>query len=118
MPARYEFGHALIRHALYTQLNPDRRARLHLRTAQALEHGPVTDEQVVALATHYRLAGRFAAPERSIDYAVRAGEVACVSRAKRTAISEMANRDFGRSRTPISDEAEQSFRLMPNTHFG
>src|SRR6185369_3079355 len=75
-PARYDFGHALIRHALYARLNPDRRARLHLRTAQALERGPVTDEQVVALATHYRLAGRFAAPERTIDYAVRAGEVA------------------------------------------
>jgi DNA-binding CsgD family transcriptional regulator len=76
MPARYEFGHALIRHALYARLNPDRRARLHLRTAQALERVSVTDEQVGALATHYRLAGRFAAPERSIDYAVRAGDVA------------------------------------------
>jgi len=30
----------------------------------------------------------------------------------------MANGNFGRSRTPISGEAEQSFRLMPNTHFG
>jgi len=77
--ARYDFGHALIRQALYTRLNPDRRARLHLRTAQALEHGPVTDEQVVALATHYRLAGRFAAPEHSIDYALRAGEIAQAS---------------------------------------
>jgi predicted ATPase len=79
MPARYEFGHALIRHALYARLNPDRRARLHLRTAQALERGPVADEQVALLATHYRLAGRFAAPERCIDYAVRAGEFARAS---------------------------------------
>jgi hypothetical protein len=30
----------------------------------------------------------------------------------------MANGNFGRSRTPISDEAEQSFRLMPNGRFG
>ena len=87
MPARYEFGHALIRHTLYTRLNPDRRARLHLRTAQALERGPVTDEQVVALATHYRLAGRFAAPERSIDYAVRAGDIAQASFAYEDAVT-------------------------------
>jgi DNA-binding CsgD family transcriptional regulator/tetratricopeptide (TPR) repeat protein len=73
---RYDFAHALIRHSLYTSLNPDRRAQLHLRTAQALERGPVNDELVSALATHYRLAGRFAAPRHSIDYAVRAGEVA------------------------------------------
>ena len=76
LPAHYDFGHALIRNALYAPLNPDRRARLHLQTARALERGPTMDEQVGALATHYRLAGRFAAPERSIDYAVRAGDVA------------------------------------------
>ena len=74
--ARYDFAHALIRHTLYGALNPDRRARLHLKTAQALEHGPVTDDLVAALATHYRLAGRLAAPQHSIDYAVKAGEVA------------------------------------------
>ena len=75
-PARYDFAHALIRDTLYGGLNPDRRARLHLRTAQALERGPITDDLVAALATHYRLAGRLAAPEHSIDYAVKAGEVA------------------------------------------
>jgi DNA-binding CsgD family transcriptional regulator len=75
-PARYDFAHALIRHTLYGALNPDRRARLHLKTAQALERGPVTDDAIAALATHYRLAGRLAAPQHSIDYAVKAGEVA------------------------------------------
>ena len=75
-PARYDFAHALIRDTLYGGLNPDRRARLHLRTAQALERGHITDDLVAALATHYRLAGRLAAPEHSIDYAVKAGEVA------------------------------------------
>ena len=57
-------------------LNPDRRARLHLRTAQALERTPQSDEVTAQLATHYRLAGRFGAPEHSINYAVRAGDVA------------------------------------------
>src|SRR5262249_42996715 len=69
-------AHALIRDTLYGALNPDRRARLHLRTARALERGPVTDDLLPALATHYRLAGRRAAPEHSIDYAVRAGDLA------------------------------------------
>jgi predicted ATPase len=77
--ARYDFAHALVRHSLYASLNPERRARLHLRTAQALERGLVNDELAAALAMHYRLAGRFAAPRHSIDYAIRAGEVAQAS---------------------------------------
>jgi DNA-binding SARP family transcriptional activator len=36
-PERYEFGHALVRHAVYDSLNPSRRARLHRRLAHALE---------------------------------------------------------------------------------
>jgi class 3 adenylate cyclase len=36
-PERYQFGHALIRHAVYADLNPSRRVRLHRRTAHALE---------------------------------------------------------------------------------
>ena len=42
----------------------------------------------------------------------------CVTGENEQPFRKVANRDFGRSRTPISDEAEQSFRLMPNTHFG
>jgi len=37
-----------------SDLNPDRRARLHLRTAQAWERVQVTNELVGALAMHYR----------------------------------------------------------------
>jgi DNA-binding NarL/FixJ family response regulator len=33
----YEFTHALVRHSLYEQLNPSRKARLHRRIAEALE---------------------------------------------------------------------------------
>jgi hypothetical protein len=42
----------------------------------------------------------------------------CVTGENEQPFRKVANRDFGRSRTPISDEVEQSFRLMPNTHFG
>ena len=36
-PERYEFGHALVRHAVYDSLNPSRQARLHRRLAHGLE---------------------------------------------------------------------------------
>jgi DNA-binding SARP family transcriptional activator len=36
-PERYEFGHALVRHAVYDTLNPSRQARLHRRLAYGLE---------------------------------------------------------------------------------
>src|SRR5262249_19296801 len=36
-PERYEFGHALVRHAVYDDLNPSRQARLHRRLAHGLE---------------------------------------------------------------------------------
>jgi class 3 adenylate cyclase len=36
-PERYQFGHALIRHAVYADLNPSRRLRLHRKLAHALE---------------------------------------------------------------------------------
>ncbi|MEU4295052.1 BTAD domain-containing putative transcriptional regulator [Kribbella sp. NPDC026596] len=36
-PERYEFGHALVRHAVYESLNPSRQARLHQRLAHGLE---------------------------------------------------------------------------------
>jgi len=36
-PERYEFGHALVRNAVYDTLNPSRQARLHRRLARGLE---------------------------------------------------------------------------------
>jgi hypothetical protein len=36
-PERYQFGHALIRHAVHADLNPSRRLRLYRRLAHALE---------------------------------------------------------------------------------
>jgi DNA-binding SARP family transcriptional activator/tetratricopeptide (TPR) repeat protein len=37
IPERYEFGHALVRQAVYDTLNPSRQARLHRRLARELE---------------------------------------------------------------------------------
>ena len=34
----YDFTHALIRHALYTEMSPSRQVRLHRRIAEELEH--------------------------------------------------------------------------------
>lgn len=35
---RYDFAHALVRNAIYDELSPSRKARLHRRVAAALEH--------------------------------------------------------------------------------
>ena len=37
VPERYEFGHALVRQAIYDTLSPSRQARLHRRLAHGLE---------------------------------------------------------------------------------
>jgi tetratricopeptide (TPR) repeat protein len=52
---RYRFEHALVREALQVELSPGRRARLHLRLAQALDVPDATDDvtALAALAHHY-----------------------------------------------------------------
>jgi hypothetical protein len=42
----------------------------------------------------------------------------CITGENEQPFRSVANGNFGRSRTLISDEAERSFRLMPNTNFG
>jgi DNA-binding SARP family transcriptional activator len=56
---RLRFAHALVRDAVYTDLPPLTRRRLHARVAAALERCRVgrLDEVAAALAEHYRSAG-------------------------------------------------------------
>ncbi|MFW5418852.1 AAA family ATPase [Nocardiopsis sp. CNT-189] len=73
-PDRFRFAHDLVREALYEDVSPLRRARLHLQTGEALERLRPGDP--AALAHHFlRAAGRDAAP-RAARYARAAAEQA------------------------------------------
>ncbi|MFB9208061.1 BTAD domain-containing putative transcriptional regulator [Nonomuraea spiralis] len=69
--ADYRFSHALVQEALYAGLSRLDRARLHLRTGEALE--PVLPEsQSATLAHHFSQAGRLADADRTVRHASRA----------------------------------------------
>ena len=75
-PSRYRFSHDLIREALYDELTPGSRMRLHRRVAEVLEelHGAGPDGHLAELAHHFFEGERDAsADRRAVDYARRAG---------------------------------------------
>jgi predicted ATPase len=75
---QYHFSHALVRETLYRGLTLARRKRLHLNAAAAIEraHAPMLEPHLSELAVHYDRAGELADPEKTIDYAERAGDAA------------------------------------------
>jgi len=75
VPDRYTFTHALIRETLYDELSGTRRARAHLRVAEALERiSPATDLPLADLAHHYLLAAPASDPDRAVSFAIQAGD--------------------------------------------
>jgi DNA-binding CsgD family transcriptional regulator len=77
---RYQFSHVLIRETLYDELTASRRARLHRRIGEALEgvYGANLEPHLSRLAHHFAEAAQTGnsdrAPERAIEYAIRAAE--------------------------------------------
>ena len=73
---RFSFAHALINHTLYEGLGATRRARMHLRVAEALEdlYGTDSDEQLAELALHWRLATVSVDKQKAAGYSLRAGQ--------------------------------------------
>ena len=71
----YVFKHALIQEVAYSTLLQQRRAALHGRAARSLEvfYDRRTDEVVELLAHHF---GRSGDAEKTVDYAILAGEKA------------------------------------------
>jgi class 3 adenylate cyclase len=84
--ASYSFKHALVQDAAYASMLRDRRRELHLRLGETLEknsaNGATTDPQLIAW--HFSEAG---APDRSIDYYLKAAERAT----GRFALNEMVS---------------------------
>jgi len=75
---RYDFTHAIIRHALYESRSRARRARLHRQVAEALQrvHGPRAAEYAAEIATQYHESAALPGAERGIPFAIAAAEQA------------------------------------------
>jgi DNA-binding CsgD family transcriptional regulator len=70
---RYEFEHALIREALYGELNPSRRARLHRRVAESIEAlATDVEEHAAELAAQYDASRSLPGAERGIPFGLAA----------------------------------------------
>ena len=77
IPERYQFGHALIRHTVYADLNPSRRVRLHRRTAHALEAARAASPTRVApaeVAAQYHRSAALPGAEAGVAPALEAAE--------------------------------------------
>jgi tetratricopeptide (TPR) repeat protein len=75
---RYDFAHVLVRETLYEGLSPRRRARLHRRLAEALEHLHAGDLGRVAgeLVRQYHASATLPGADRGAIYALTAARAA------------------------------------------
>ena len=89
-PERYQFGHALIRHAIYADLNPSRQVRLHRRVAHALEAARTASPARVAaaeVAAQYQHSAVLPGAEAGVAPAMEAAEQAQAASAHAEAAS-------------------------------
>ncbi len=75
-PEFFDFTHALIRHTLYGELNPVRRARRHRRIAEEMERawGEAAVEHAAEVAWHFWRSATTSGAERGVDYAIAAAD--------------------------------------------
>jgi len=80
-PGRVRFSHGLVREALYEEVPPARRARLHLRAGELLErmYSGRTDPHIAEIAHHFFEGASAGEPGKAVDYATRAGDRAAGS---------------------------------------
>jgi DNA-binding SARP family transcriptional activator len=89
-PERYEFGHALVRHAVYDTLNPSRQARLHRRLAHGLEAArarvPACTDPAEIVAQYAR-SRALPGAEAGVAAAIEAADVAQAAGAHEAAVA-------------------------------
>ncbi len=75
-PGGFQFAHALVRDTLLESLGANRRARLHLLAAEALEeaYGDDLEPHLAEIAHHFLQAAGEGGAERAVDYAARAAQ--------------------------------------------
>ncbi len=76
----YDFTHALIRHTLYSEMNPSRQVRLHRQIAEAYEQRNQDDEakarHAAEMAYQYHRSAAIPGADRGVDYAIIAADQA------------------------------------------
>jgi class 3 adenylate cyclase/tetratricopeptide (TPR) repeat protein len=77
-PDTYDFTHALIRHTLYTELNPSRQVRLHRRMAEVMEavYGQRAAEHAREIAEQYHRSAALPGAERGVAHCLAAADQA------------------------------------------
>jgi DNA-binding SARP family transcriptional activator len=81
-PERYQFGHALIRHTVYADLNPSRRVRLHRKLAHALEAARAASPMLVTpaeVAAQYHRSAVLPGADAGLAPALEAAEQAAAA---------------------------------------
>ncbi len=87
--ATYDFEHAIVRHTIYGEWNPDRRVRLHRRVAHALErvYAGREKEHAAELAAQYHASVGLGGASKGIPYALVAAEQARAASAPAQAVA-------------------------------
>ena len=80
-PDTFDFTHALLRHTLYANLNPVRRARLHRRIAEEMERtwGEGAGQHAAEVAFHFWRAAAAKGTDKGAQYALAAADNAAAS---------------------------------------
>jgi hypothetical protein len=88
-PPAYDFAHAIVRHTLYSELNPDRRTRLHRRIAVALAEtsNGEADDQAGEVAAQFHASASLPGASAGLSYALAAAERARAGAALEQAVS-------------------------------
>ncbi|HKN02037.1 MAG TPA: AAA family ATPase [Candidatus Binataceae bacterium] len=75
-PDTFDFTHALIRHTLYSEMNPARRTRLHRRIAEEMERtwSERTAAHAAELAYQFWRGATASRPSRGAEYAIAAAD--------------------------------------------